>query len=119
MVLTAENVLDEPEWQYAPVAVCGNIECAELNHDQAQRFANDHGHQVIKWRANLTGLVSSFPTDSYKLSQLTFTFVKDTPAFINENISALKGVVNGSPCTLHSLTWTDEATSMEMQFMIM
>jgi hypothetical protein len=124
MVLTAQNVLDEPEWRYAPVAVCGNIERAELNHDQAKRFANDHGHQVIQWRPDLAGAAASFPTDvtnyiyDKKTSQLTFTFVKNAPAFINENINALKGVVNGSPCTLHSLTWTGEATSMEMQNLI-
>jgi hypothetical protein len=34
MVLTAQDVLDEPEWRHAPVAVTSNIERAELNQDR-------------------------------------------------------------------------------------
>ena len=124
MVLTAQDVLDEPEWRHTPVAVCGNNERSELNQDQAIRFANDHVHQVIQWRMDLAGLATRFPSDMIeniydkKSTQLTFTFVQGAPAYITENINALKRVVNGSSCSLHSLTWTDETTSIAMQELI-
>ena len=124
MVLTAQDVLDEPEWRHAPVAVTGNIERAELNKDQAIRYANDKDLQVIQWRMDLAGLAARFPSDITesiyvkKSSQLTCTFVQGAPAYITENINPLKRVVNGTFCTLHSLTWTDADTSTAMQQLI-
>jgi hypothetical protein len=82
MVLTARDVLDEPKWRHTPVVVCGNNERAELNQDQATRYANDKSLQVIQWRMDLAGLASRFPshiTESIyvkKSSQLTCTFVQ-------------------------------------------
>jgi hypothetical protein len=124
MVLTAQDVLDEPEWRHTPVAVCGNNERAELNQDQAIRYANDKGLQVIQWRMDLAGLAARFPSDITesiyvkKSSQLMFTFVQGAPAYITENMNALKSVVNGSFCELHSLTWTDRVISTAMQQLI-
>jgi hypothetical protein len=72
---------------------------------------------------DLAGLATQFPPDitekiyDKKSTQLTFTFVQGAPAYITENINALKRVVNGR-CTLHSLTWTEETTSIAMQELI-
>ena len=38
------------------------------------------------------------------------------PAYMTrENINPLKGIVNGTPCTLHSLSWTNANDSSQMQ----
>ena len=45
MFLTPQDVADRPEWNFAPVAVCGNAERCLINLQQAVRFAN---HFIIK-----------------------------------------------------------------------
>ena len=42
-----------------------------------------------------------------------------SPAYLTkENINPLKGIVNGTPCTLHSLSWTDANVNAQMQQLI-
>jgi hypothetical protein len=42
--------------------------------------------------------------------------VYGSPAYLTkENINSLKGIVNGTPCTLHSLSWTDANVQSQMQ----
>ena len=62
MVLTPQDIADQPEWKFAPVAVCGNAKCCLINQQQAVRFADQYQHKVIQWRCDLVALAMSFPT---------------------------------------------------------
>jgi hypothetical protein len=124
MILTSEDVLNEPRWKFAPAAVCSNTERAAINHDQAKRFAQYHGHKVIQWHLPLIlddTFTSQHTIDQIyheKASVLTFTFVYGAPAYLTENMNPLKGVVNGSPCTFHSLYWKDPNVATQMLSLI-
>ena len=109
MVLTSQDIADQPEWNFATVAVCGNAECCLINQQQAVRFANQYQHKVIHWRCELVWLATSLPTHAIDFiydnntTKLTFSFVVGSPCFLTETINVLKGLVNGTPCKCHSI----------------
>ena len=61
MIITPQDVTERPDFQFAPVAVCGNSERNLINHEQAYRFAKYHHRKVIQWRFDLVGLATNFP----------------------------------------------------------
>jgi hypothetical protein len=121
MVITPQDVADRPEWNFAPVAVCGNAERCLINLQQAVRFANHYQKKIIQWRCELVGIATSLPTHAIDFiyesntTTLTFTCVVGSPCFLTENINVLKGVVNGTPCKVHSVGYADTNEQEEMQ----
>ena len=58
------------------------------------------------WRNHLTGELTDAETEHLYSSKpaLTSNFVPGALAYITDNLSTAKGIVNGTPCKLHSLT---------------
>ena len=119
MIITPQDVIDRPEFLFAPVAVCGNAERNIINQEQAIRFGRYHHRKVIQWRCDLVGVATNFPTHiidhihEQNSSSLTSTFVYCAPAYLTEKINTLRQIVNGTPCTLHSCVPVSTAVSLE------
>jgi hypothetical protein len=124
MVLTPQYIADRPEWNFAPVAVCGNAERCLINLQQAVRFANHYQQKIIQWRCELVGIATSLPTHAIDFiyenntTTLTFTFLVGSPGFLTESINVLKGVVNGTQIKLHSLLWTCATVNAQIHQLI-
>ena len=103
-VLTAEDFAAEPEWREAPILVASNVERDELNLQQATRFAQDHGHPVVRWR--LPGKSVPVPESAYDDNPSMWgVFVRDAPAMLMENMNVKRSLCNGTLGHMHSLTF--------------
>ena len=109
-VLTHKDVEEDESWLEAPIVVCGNLDRKALNYSQAKRFAIRKGVPIIKWKQPLTGRVASQLNDItvdllYETqTELTGLFVEGAPAYLLQNIEPTKGLANGTPLELHSIT---------------
>ena len=104
--------------------MCGNAERCLINQQQAARFEIHYQHKVIKWHCELVGIATSLPTNDIDFiyvnntTTLTFSFVIGSPCFLTENINVLKGLVYGTLCKCHSLSYTRTNEQEEMQDII-
>jgi hypothetical protein len=113
--LSTEEAKD-PKFMFATVGVVSNLERHTINAARAFAFAKHHGLVLIRWRLNLVGLDSQ-RLDAKLIDELYDEevglwgyFVKGAPGIIEDNLAQLKGIVNGTSCTMHSLTLQSDAT---------
>jgi hypothetical protein len=113
--LTAEDVrADIDAWLEAVMVVTMNAERHRVNLLRAKHFAKRHGMCVIlfpkKYGAKL-GTFSAVLDPLYDTNEVMWEiFVVGAPAYLLENIDPAKGLVNGTPVTLHSLSFTATST---------
>jgi hypothetical protein len=108
-VLTSTDVDEDNSWLTAPIIVCSNTERHALNLTQARRFAIKNGVPILRWKHDLTVSASSLDDIAKDLlydnePELTGLFVEGAPALLSRNINPMKGLANGTPVTLHSIT---------------
>jgi len=122
--LSTDDIQRDPLWQFAPVAVSGNRERAEINFLQAQRFAALNNTVVYAWKKPVFAAPGTVPLtddDTVALSaadsRLTEAFVVGAPCTLTTNLSTIatrKGVCNGSIGRMHSLCFDSEEDEIEV-----
>ena len=53
--LSPQDIVDNPAWQFAPVAVLGNFERHYINESQVRAWARTYDVPLIKWKLPLQG----------------------------------------------------------------
>jgi hypothetical protein len=127
-VLTAEDVRRNPAWITAPVIVTSNAERLMFNQELAVRAAVLAGLPVIRWYyphgedAELDAALAvgggDYDSDGdgdarVRAPELAFLFVAGAPAFLGYNANPGKGLANGTPVTLHSITLSPSMDAAE------
>jgi len=116
--LSKADLLDDPKWHDATIIVTDNMSRAMINLAQAKRFACRHGLPIIAWYHSLTkptthmfdqcakqmGDDTSVDEVKNRFPELLFYFVAGAPAVIKDNLSVMRGITNGTSCTLKSIT---------------
>jgi hypothetical protein len=118
--LSSSDIVADPSWEMAPIIVTSNLERQAINLLKARRFARANGTRVLRWRNNLSNKVASRLPGSVleKLSEkqeMNFIFIKGAPCYLTKNINPIRGLANGTPGELHSLTFSDSDTAAMVQ----
>ena len=113
--LSAADVLADEEWLFAPMAVLTQLERDHWNVAQAEAFAKTFGLPLFKWKLKIAdnevdeklhvGLYKEEPT-------LWGWYVRGAPVLLTENVKSTRGLVNGTPGVLDSLTFKGEGTDV-------
>jgi hypothetical protein len=116
--LSEQDVIDDPSWAWAPIAIAGNMEKRELDWRQAKAFAAAHGVPLVVWNNTITKPESLAHSGRAQLNNLYAQeiglrsfFVKGSPAYLSQNWrkgGVSRGLANGTSCTMHSLTFRME-----------
>jgi hypothetical protein len=111
--LSAADVSADEEWLFAPLAVLTQLERDHCNVEQAKAFARTFGLPLFKWKLPIAGkdvdeklhagLYEEEPT-------LWHWYVRGAPVLLTENVKSTRGLVNGTPGVLDSLTFKGEGT---------
>ena len=48
--ITAEDIIKDPEWKYAPILVATNREKVDIDQSKLSLFANDKGTYIFRWK---------------------------------------------------------------------
>ena len=118
LYLSADDVESDPTWAFAPLATMQNDVRVKLSIRIAQQFAKYYNQPVFRWRLDIPDLEETYPgitldqlNDLYEAEPCLWGyFIKDAPSFMLDNMNAVKGYANGSPCLMHSLTFSDNLT---------
>lgn len=108
--LSEEDMRADSSWAWAPVVVTNNEERHALNKASAVRFGRFHNRPVLRWRKTID--LPSFSKDDMEdlfddHASLWQYFVVGAPAVLTHNINAPRGLANGTPCTLHSVSFPE------------
>jgi hypothetical protein len=114
-MLTAEDGT-QARWRAAPIVVTGNAERLAIDMDQARRLAIDLRRPVLTWRHHVQlppederAMGNHGVDEMYRReASMMGVFVQGTKAYLTENINPSKGLANGTPVILHSLTFGDD-----------
>ena len=116
--MSKDDLIADPKWHEATIIVTDNMSRAMINLEQAKRYAARHGLPIIAWFHALTQpTLALFQTcvdqmhDDTSLTELKlrfpellFYFVTGAPAVIKDNLCVVRGITNGTPCVLKSIT---------------
>ena len=125
-VLTTEDVQRDAKWlTRVPIITDLNSRREAINSHQAVAFAVFNDRVVITWRKQLKAHKCNDDINEEDLEEMyehpcaLDWFVQGGPAFLVErNIRPEKGLANGTPCTLHSLCFRDEAARAEAEALV-
>ena len=111
--LSQQDILDDPEWAFAPYLVASNRERCEIIHIQAINFALKNQTHVIRWPMKKGQWVGKpadpdFQNDALQDPMCYQYFVKGAQAFCSHNINPEIQLANGSPIVLHSIVPSSE-----------
>ena len=111
--LSSDDIDSFPnEWKYAPILVSTNAERLHISRFKSQMWAKENKTYVFKWPINTRRHVNRPNPQSFarcKENNPFFWqfFVPGVPAYLNNNVHC--NLVNGSPLTAHSLTFSEES----------
>jgi hypothetical protein len=111
--LTQKEVREDAQtWKYAPVLVSTNKERLNIIRQKCRLWAQDHKTYVFKWKCSVQKQHNTpaphFLERAYENNAFFWQyFVYGAPCNLNTNINADIALVNGTPATLHSLTFDD------------
>jgi hypothetical protein len=122
-LLSEQDVINDPSWAWAPIAITRNMEKRELDWRQAQAFATAHGVPLVVWNNTITSPLSLANSGNVQLKNLydqepglKSFFVKGGPAYLSKNWrngGVSRGLANGTSCTMHSLTFRMETPEQQ------
>ena len=95
-------------WGKAIICVTSNTERTGLSPILARRFALQEGVPLITWNLQTKSDAASLFPEDVPLpldSGLVGIFVRAALGYLTENINPALNLANGSPVTLHSLTF--------------
>jgi hypothetical protein len=100
--------MKDVKWRYAPILVSTNRERYDLIHEQAVRFAMEHGLPVVRWQRrwrNWQGQPKLYYSQVHDADPIFWElFVPGAAGFLTYNLCTSIGLVNGCPIQYHSLT---------------
>ena len=111
--LSKQDIKQNPaEWKYAPIIVSTNKERFNASRLKSALWAQEHKSYVFRWRSRVHEEKNRPPMDKLQpiLEENAFFwqyFTPGAPAYLSQNINCDVALVNGSPITLHSLTFED------------
>jgi hypothetical protein len=128
--LTAEESSGDPDWAFAPIATNGNDLRLKMNWMQSERWAIHTGAVRVIWKKGLKkwGRGEEAPTPSELEAIYTsdprmwHVFIVGLEVVLTKNIGAaatIRGIANGTRCTLAGLACADAVKHHEMQQRIM
>ena len=108
----SEQDLQDPEWRFAPIGVLSNLERQTINIEQVKAFAAFHGLPLVRWKKTIDSAQRSalFLTEAEQQAiydnepSMWGYYVRGCPAHIIFNIATSRGLVNGCPAIMDSLT---------------
>jgi len=108
--ITAQDIIDDPQFAETPIVVTGNLERSNINSFQSAKFAQRHKTPRFSWKKTLVGKIGlglvqrnrEFVYERYP--QFTSYFVAGAPGYLIENICVSRTLANGTPIIYHSLT---------------
>lgn len=92
-VLSADDIEEQPDWQFAPIVVGGNEERAHLNNIGVRNFALKTGVGIVAWKNQIKQDENTKELDPEQRDalftdpRLVTLFATGAPAYLNENIS--------------------------------
>lgn len=105
-----QDVLDNPQWIFAPVVVLYNALRHSLNLEALKNYAKLSGYPILCWRNPLHGAAAAALNGAESNSlyashpALSGFFCPGAPAYGKSNINTGKGLFNGAAMRLHSIT---------------
>jgi hypothetical protein len=101
-------------WAFAPILVSSNKERIDICQRKSLLFAKHHSTYIFKWRSNIISWKNK-PTNvgdrqSIIASNGCFweTFVPQADAFLTYNVNNDLGLANGSPVSMHSMSFSSD-----------
>ena len=113
--VTMQDIIADPEWACATIAVLANYEQHHLNHLQANVFARKFDIPLVMFKQRLSGrateVFSCEDLDRIYNNEpgLWGAFARDALAMLTESLQPTKFLVNGACGYMHSLTFADDA----------
>ena len=110
--ITAEDVVEDPEFANTPIIVTKNSEREMINASQSRMFALRNKTPRFSWKRTMKGKLANDKPISHQgsrdhiyqnYSEFTSHFVAGAPGFLIENINVSRKLANGTPVTYHSL----------------
>ena len=114
--VSEQDIVANPAWAFAPVAVLSNYERHHINRLPCEAFGKAFDLPVVKWKTQLTGraaeLLNQEDQDGLYEEEpgLWGYFVRGAPAMLTENIQPTKLLVNGACGHMHSLTFSESVS---------
>ena len=108
--ISPADIAADPLWYDAPIVVANNKIRHKINQQRIVAHAKNKGCPVLFWRNPLAGenalLLSNAERQHIYSTHLPLTsyFAAGVVCTITENLSQLRGIVNGAQCVMHSLT---------------
>ena len=108
--ISPADIAADPLWYDAPIVVANNKIRHKINQQRILAHAKNKGRPVLFWRNPLAGenalLLSNAERQQLYSDHLPLTsyFAEGVVCTITENLSQLRGIVNGAQCVMHSLT---------------
>lgn len=109
-IITAQDIIDDPEFATTPIIVTGNSERNTINAFQSDNFAQRHKTVRFSWKRAIVGKVGLGLTKQsrdfiyHRYPEFTSYFVPGAPGYLVENICVSRTLANGTSVTYHSLT---------------
>jgi hypothetical protein len=124
--LSAEEASGDPDWAFAPIATNGNDLRMKMNWMQSERWAMHTGDVRVIWKKGLKkwgrGEVAATPSELESIyrndSRMWHVFILGMEVVLTKNIGAaatIRGIANGTRCTLAGLACADVVKHHEMQ----
>ena len=105
-----QDVMLNPQWLFAPCVVLFNTLRHGINLEALKNYARINNLPIICWRNPLHGAAAA-ALNSAETNRLFSThpalsgfFCPGAPAYGKTNVNPTKGIFNGSPLILHSIT---------------
>ena len=109
--LTPEDVAADPSWATATIVVATNKQRHALLPERIEQYAKQMGVPVLEWIYQTPGSKDLAENEIESLAQrypaLRGYFVQGAPSFLTDNVNPSKGFANGTPATMHSVSWAD------------
>jgi hypothetical protein len=117
--LTAQCMVEDPRWRWAPIGTPGNHKRDVLTLPVALEYAKAHSVCVVLYRHPIQGAVAITGVEREVIyaneinAGMWGVFVPGAPAHLAQNISTARRAANSSPVVMHSITFPPEISLEE------
>ncbi|CAB9516444.1 helicase PIF1 [Seminavis robusta] len=123
--LSRDDIRKNPhEWLFCPVLVATNMERLNISRHKASLWAKHHQTFVFKWKCRVRKEVNRPPSSQMASIRESNSFfwqywVPHAPCHLSHNINCDLALVNGSPVTAHSLTFSNQEEFSRVQDLLL
>jgi hypothetical protein len=108
-------------WAFAPILVASNKERVDICVRKSLLFVQHHSTYIFKWKSQIIDWKNK-PTNAGERQLIVEnngcfweSFVPQADAFLTHNVNNNLGLANGSPVSMHSITFSSEDQLMSVQ----